>query len=46
MATMDEIRALQAELQRAQQSGSISRLSERNCIQLVMKLKELKLIEV
>ncbi len=31
---MDEIKRLQEELQRAQQSGSLARLSERNCIQV------------
>ena len=43
---MDEIRRLQEELQRAQQSGSLHRLSERNCIQLIIKLKEMNLIDV
>jgi hypothetical protein len=43
---MDEIRRLQEELQKAQQSGSINRLSERNCIELIMKLKEMNLVEV
>ena len=42
---MDEIRALQEELRRAQQSGSVARMSERNCVQLVMKLKEMGLLE-
>ncbi len=43
---MDEIRALQEELRRAQQSGSAARLSERNCVQLIMKLQELGLLQV
>ena len=43
---MDEIRALQEELRRAQQSGAVSRLSERNCVQLIMKLQEMKLVDV
>lgn len=34
----DEIRRLAADLQRAQLSGSIQRLSERNCIEIVTKL--------
>jgi hypothetical protein len=46
VVTMDEIRQLQEELERAQSSGSIAKLSERNCVQVVMKLLELKKIEL
>eukprot|EP00053_Salpingoeca_punica_P013503 m.122155 g.122155 ORF g.122155 m.122155 type:complete len:774 (-) comp16218_c1_seq2:130-2451(-) len=46
MTSMDDIRALQEELQRAQRSGSLVRLSERNCVQLVQKLLDMGLIEL
>ena len=43
---MDEIRKLQAEFQAAQMGGSALRLSDRNCIELITKLKKLKLIRL
>ena len=42
----DEIRRLAADLQRAQLSGSIQKLSERNCIEIVSRLLKLDLLEV
>jgi len=44
MADWEEILRLQAELESVQEECVKSRLSERNCVELVMKLKELKLI--
>lgn len=41
-----EVRQLQAELQRIQTSTSANRLSERNCVEVVNKLIEMKLLEV
>ena len=42
----EEIRRLAADLQRAQLSGSIQKLSERNCIEIVSRLLKLDLLEV
>lgn len=42
----DEIKRLAADFQKAQLSSSVQRLSERNCIEIVTKLIELKLIDV
>ena len=42
----DEIRRLASDLQRAQLSGSIQKLSERNCIEIVNKLVQTNLLEV
>ncbi|TRY62655.1 hypothetical protein TCAL_00869 [Tigriopus californicus] len=42
----DEIRRLASDLQRAQLSGSIQRLSERNCIEIVTRLTHLGLVDV
>ena len=42
----DEIRRLAADLQRAQLSGSLQRLSENNCIEIVTKLMGLNLLDV
>lgn len=42
----DEIRRLAADLQRAQLSGSIQKLSERNCIEIVSRLLKLNLLDV
>ena len=42
----EEIRRLAADLQRAQLSGSIQKLSERNCIEIVSRLLKLNLLEV
>lgn len=43
---MEEILALQQQLADAQASGSAARLSERNCIELVMKLQSLSLVDL
>ncbi|XP_032516663.2 E3 UFM1-protein ligase 1 homolog [Danaus plexippus] len=42
----DEIKRLAADFQKAQLSTTAQRLSERNCIEIVSKLIELKLIDV
>ncbi|GFT87278.1 hypothetical protein NPIL_289781 [Nephila pilipes] len=42
----DEVKRLAADFQRAQLSSTLQRLSERNCIEIVKKLIESKLIEV
>ena len=42
----DEIRRLAADLQRAQLSGAVQKLSERNCVEIVSRLSDLGLIEV
>lgn len=42
----DEIKRLAADFQKAQLSSTAQRLSERNCIEIVTKLIELKLIDV
>ena len=46
MGDWEEIRRLAADFQRAQLSGTVHKLSERNCVELVTKLIELKLIDV
>ncbi|KAK2154272.1 hypothetical protein LSH36_272g02036 [Paralvinella palmiformis] len=46
MADWEEIKRLAADFQRAQLSSTIQRLSERNCIEIVQKLVQLKLIDV
>nr|SVE74987.1 EOG090X0267 [Daphnia dolichocephala] len=48
MASNDwiEVQKLAAEFQRAQLSSSLQKLSEKNCIEIVSKLIELKLIDV
>ncbi|XP_075751981.1 E3 UFM1-protein ligase 1-like isoform X2 [Rhipicephalus microplus] len=47
MATdWEEVKRLAADFQRAQLSTTVQRLSERNCIEIVKKLIELKLIDV
>jgi len=46
MSDWDEIRRLAADFQRAQTVGASQKLSERNCIEIVSKLIELKLIDV
>ena len=43
---MDEILQLQRQLAEAQAGSSSSRLSERNCVELVMKLQSLKLVDL
>ncbi|VVD00481.1 unnamed protein product, partial [Leptidea sinapis] len=42
----DEIKRLAADFQKAQLSSTSQRLSERNCIEIVTKLIELKLVDV
>ena len=46
MGDWEEIRRLAADFQRAQLSGTVNKLSERNCVELVAKLVELRLVEV
>ena len=46
MSDWDEIRRLAADFQKAQSAGAANKLSERNCIEIVTKLIELKLIDV
>ena len=41
-----DIRRLAADLQRAQLSGAVQKLSERNCIELVSRLIKLQQIEL
>lgn len=43
---MDEILALQQELAAVQQSCTTQRLSDRNCVELVMKLQSLRLVDL
>ncbi|XP_077488736.1 UFM1 specific ligase 1 [Amblyomma americanum] len=45
-ADWEEVKRLAADFQRAQLSTTAQRLSERNCIEIVKKLVELKLIDV
>uniref|UniRef100_T1IY38 E3 UFM1-protein ligase 1 homolog n=1 Tax=Strigamia maritima TaxID=126957 RepID=T1IY38_STRMM len=45
-ASWDEIRRLAADLQHAQLSSTVQRLSDRNCIEIVNKVVELRLLEV
>ncbi|GBP42323.1 E3 UFM1-protein ligase 1 homolog [Eumeta japonica] len=45
-ADWDEIKRLAADFQKAQLSSTVQRLSERNCIEIVTKLIELKLVDV
>ncbi|XP_076372553.1 UFM1 specific ligase 1 isoform X1 [Tachypleus tridentatus] len=42
----EEVKRLAADFQRAQLTSSVQRLSERNCVEIVKKLLEEKLIEV
>ncbi|XP_049860331.1 E3 UFM1-protein ligase 1 homolog [Schistocerca gregaria] len=42
----NEVKRLAADFQRAQLSSTVQRLSERNCIEIVTKLVELKLLDV
>ncbi|KAG8228820.1 hypothetical protein J437_LFUL008316 [Ladona fulva] len=42
----DEIKRLAADFQRAQLSSTVQRLSENNCIEIISKLLELKLLDV
>ena len=45
-ATWEDIRQLQAEFAQAQMAKNAQKLSERNCIELVLRLIDLKLIDV
>jgi len=45
-ADWNEVQRLASEFQRAQLSSTLQKLSERNCIEIVSKLIELKLIDV
>jgi len=42
----EEVKRLAADFQRAQLSSTVQRLSERNCVEIVTKLLELKLLDV
>ncbi|RWS25089.1 E3 UFM1-protein ligase 1-like protein [Leptotrombidium deliense] len=42
----EEVKALAADFQRTQLSGSLQKLSERNCVEIVKKLIELNLVDV
>ena len=46
MVDWSEIEALQNELEEVQKESTATRLSERNCVELIMKLKELNLIKL
>ena len=46
MADWAEVRRLQEELERVQAASSAFKLSESNCIEIVRKLTEMKLINV
>ncbi len=46
MSDWEEIRRLAADFQKAQSAGVANKLSERNCIEIVTKLIQLKLIDV
>lgn len=46
MASWEEIKRLAADFQRTQESDTLQRISERNCIDIVKKLTELNLIEL
>ena len=46
MSDWSEVRRLQAELERVQSASTAFRLSEVNCVEIVKKLTELKLISL
>lgn len=46
MSDWNEVRRLQAELERVQSAASPFRLSEVNCVEIVKKLSEMKLISL
>jgi len=46
VAKMDEIKALQEEFARAQMSGSMAKLSERNCVEVIMMLQKFDMIDL
>lgn len=46
MADWEEIKRLAADFQRTQTSDTLQRISERNCIDIIKKLTDLKLIEL
>ena len=45
-ATWEEIRQLQADFAQAQMAKNAQKLSERNCIELVLRLIDMNLIDV
>ena len=46
MAEWEEVRRLAADFQRIQAVSTVHKLSERNCVELVSKLLEMKLVDV
>ena len=46
MSEWEEIVRLQQDLERVQSAGAVQRLSERNCVEIVMKLLEMDLLDV
>lgn len=46
IAIMDELEALRAQLQQVQETDIVQRLSERNCVQIVLKLLESRRIQL
>lgn len=46
MAEWDEIKKLAADFQRLQESDTLQKISERNCIDIIKKLSELNLIDL
>ncbi len=46
MSAWDEVRRLAADFQRVQAASTAHRLSERNCVELVNKLVELRMVDV
>ncbi|XP_058808756.1 E3 UFM1-protein ligase 1 homolog isoform X2 [Phymastichus coffea] len=45
-ADWDEVKRLAADFQKAQLSNALQKLSERNCVEIIMKLTETKLLDV
>ncbi|KAJ8682576.1 hypothetical protein QAD02_018368 [Eretmocerus hayati] len=45
-ADWDEVKRLAADFQKAQLSSALQKLSERNCVEIIMKLTEQKLLDV
>nr|XP_039264399.1 E3 UFM1-protein ligase 1-like [Styela clava] len=46
MTDWKDIEQLQLDLKRAQESTTVQKLSERNCIEILLKLQEMKLLDV
>ena len=46
MSDWDEIKRLAADFQRAQLSDTVQCLSERNCVEIVQRLMDMKLIDI